>query len=324
MPGRLHFGACSLLICCLNVFVVTTAALINTDVGIQSQQQTSNSDIQILRSIHGKTYSHPLSSNQQPFLVGSQVSCFTIQLLYSAEEEHHKVMLWLHYTETASGFKRVHTISFAVKEETTPSTNNVYLEFEGSSNNDLTLQEAEFVHHATCNCLKITLKNGACVYLALPTSSSKCDISNCEPTNQRGHCTYENYDDSDSIKCLNYQSFKDTDQPEATEVATPSSNDNKPLLETDNLLQEYQDFKRGLLFSSLVLVYSSYGDDRFPLCMITYKPNETPGPHGNLYILTSGLSGDQAMVQEFKPYKLDGHNDTFKAAARITSGWGVL
>ncbi|CAN8012068.1 unnamed protein product, partial [Ixodes pacificus] len=96
----------------------------------------------------------------------------------------------------------------------------------------------------------------------------------------------------------------------------------KPLLETDIQLQEYQDFKRGLLFSSLVLVYSSYRDDPFRLCMITYRPNEAPGPDGNIYILTSGLSGDQAMVQEFKPYKLDGHNDKFKAAARIRRDGG--
>ncbi|CAN8020973.1 unnamed protein product, partial [Ixodes persulcatus] len=90
----------------------------------------------------------------------------------------------------------------------------------------------------------------------------------------------------------------------------------KPLLETNGQLQEYQDFKRGLLFSSLVLVYSSYKDDPFRLCMITYRPNEEPRPDGNLYILTSGLSDDQAMVQAFKPYKLEGHN-VVKAAARI-------
>uniref|UniRef100_A0A6B0VAJ3 Putative salivary lipocalin n=1 Tax=Ixodes ricinus TaxID=34613 RepID=A0A6B0VAJ3_IXORI len=323
MPGRLHFGACPLLICCLNILMGTTAAPKNTDVDIQSQQQTSNNNIQILRKIHGKTYSHPLSPNQKPFLVGSKVTCFTIQLLYSAEEEHHKVMLWIHYTETDTRLKRVHTISFTVKEETKPSTNNVHFEFEGSSKNDLTVQEAEFVHHTTsCNGLKITLKNGHCVYIALPTSSSKSDINNCKQTNQHGHCTYENYDNSNSKKCLKYKAFKDTDQPETTEINTPSPKENKPLLETDKQLQEYQDFKRGLLFSSLVLVYSSYGDDPFPLCMITYKPNETPGPHGNLYILTPGLTGDQAMVQEFKPYKLDGHNDTFKAAARIRRDGG--
>ncbi|EEC14845.1 secreted histamine binding protein of 21.3 kDa, putative [Ixodes scapularis] len=90
-----------------------------------------------------------------------------------------------------------------------------------------------------------------------------------------------------------------------------------PLLETDEQLQEYQDFKKGLLFSSLVLVYSSYGEDPFRLCMITYRPNESPEPDGNLYILTSGLSGDQAMVQAFEPYTLKGHSATFKAAARI-------
>ncbi|CAN8020970.1 unnamed protein product, partial [Ixodes persulcatus] len=90
-----------------------------------------------------------------------------------------------------------------------------------------------------------------------------------------------------------------------------------PLLETDVQLQEYQDFKRGLLFSSLVLVYSSYENDPFRLCMITYRPNEVPEPDGNIYILTSGLGGDEAMVQQFKPYKLEGHNDTFRAAARM-------
>uniref|UniRef100_V5GJ33 Putative secreted histamine binding protein of 21.3 kDa n=2 Tax=Ixodes ricinus TaxID=34613 RepID=V5GJ33_IXORI len=317
MPGRLYFGACSLLIRCLNVFMGTTAALKNTDVGIQSRQQTSDNIIQILREIHGKTYSLPLSSNRQPFLVGSEVSCFTIQLLYSAEGADHKVMLWLHYTEADTRFKRVHTISFAVKEGTDSSANNVHFEFEGSSKNGLTVKEAEFVQHTTCNGLKITLKDGRCVYIALPPSSGTSCVDVCAQTSERGRCTYETYDISKSEECLKYEVFKDTDQPETTEVPTPSPDENKPLLETDTQLQEYQDFKRGLLFSSLVLVYSSYGDDRFPLCMITYKPNETPGPHGNIYILTPGLSGDQAMVQAFEPYTLKDRNATFKSAARI-------
>uniref|UniRef100_A0A0K8REC9 Putative salivary lipocalin n=1 Tax=Ixodes ricinus TaxID=34613 RepID=A0A0K8REC9_IXORI len=260
-------------------------------------------------------------STRQPHLVESAVSCFTMQLLYSAEEIDRKVILWFHYQEADSGSKRVVTISFAVNPETKAPESKLRLDFEGSSNNDLAIKEAEFVYGPdSCTGLKILLNGHECVFLSLHTSSGQSGLPNC--LSERGDCNYEAYESSDTEKCLQYVSFKDTHQSGSPEDTTSSTEDNKPLLETDELLQEYQDFKRGLLFSSLVLVYSSYGEDTFRLCMITYRPNETPEPDGNLYILTSGLSGDQAMVQEFKPYKLEGHNDTFRAAARIRRNGG--
>uniref|UniRef100_A0A6B0VAI6 Putative salivary lipocalin n=1 Tax=Ixodes ricinus TaxID=34613 RepID=A0A6B0VAI6_IXORI len=317
MPGRLYFGGCSLLISCLNVFVVTTAAPTNIDVDLQSRQQTSDSDFEILRKLHGTTFSLSPSSLHKTHLVKSDVSCFTMQLLYSADEIDHKVMLWLHYEETGSRLKRVDTITFAVNPETNKLENKLLLDFDGSSNTDLAVKEAEFVSGPpSCTGLKILLNDRVCVFLALPTSSAQSGSNNCL-SKERPDCNYEAYEPSTSGKCLQYVSVVDTHQSGSTEVTTPTPDDNKPLLETDGQLQEYQDFKRGLLFSSLVLVYSSYGDDPFRLCMITYHPNEEPKPDGNLYILTSGLTGDQAMVQAFKPYTIKGHDDKFKTAARI-------
>uniref|UniRef100_V5HDA0 Putative secreted histamine binding protein of 21.3 kDa n=1 Tax=Ixodes ricinus TaxID=34613 RepID=V5HDA0_IXORI len=320
MPYSAYCGAWRLLISCLGVFAVTTAAPRNISVDIQPRQSTTDQSLKILSDIHGKTYALSISQTPRSYLVESTVSCFTLQLLYSLEEADHIVMLWLHYTEASSGLKRVDTISFTVKETTGSSTNKLLFDFVGSSKNDLTFKEAEFVHHpASCNSLKITFKNGGCVYLALPTSSGKSGVSNCVPNEERESCNYEIYDDSVSEQCLNYESVIDNSESGSTKVTAESSDNNQPLLETDPQLQQYQDFKRGLLFSSLVLVYSSYALDPFRLCMITYRPNEKPSPDGKLYILTSSTSFDnsRAMVQTFNPYKLDYHNETYKAAARL-------
>uniref|UniRef100_A0A0K8R545 Putative salivary lipocalin n=1 Tax=Ixodes ricinus TaxID=34613 RepID=A0A0K8R545_IXORI len=293
-----------------------TAAPRNINGKIQPRKLTTDELLKVLRDVHGKTYVLRFSQTQNSYVVGYTVTCFTIQLLYSAEETADKVMLWLHYTQAQSNLKRVDTISFAVKERET-SSNKLRFDFEGSSKNDLTLKEAEFVHRPpSCNSLKITFKNRGCVILALPTSSSKSDVNNCVPPDERGSCIYESYENSESEKCLNYESFEDKHQSEITDVTIPTAV-NQPLLETDAQLQQYQDFKRGLLFGSLVLVYSSYEQDPFRLCMITYHPNKAPGPHGKLYILTSGLTADKAMVQTFNPYRLSYHSETYKTAARL-------
>uniref|UniRef100_V5H8E1 Putative secreted histamine binding protein of 21.3 kDa n=1 Tax=Ixodes ricinus TaxID=34613 RepID=V5H8E1_IXORI len=288
-----YFGAWRLLTSCLGVFVVTTAAPRNINLDIQPRQETSDATLKILHDIHGKTFAFPLSSTKKPLLVDSTVSCFTIQMLYSAEETDHTVMLWLQYTKSDGVSKRVDTITFAVKTEEGTSAKTLRFDFEGSSKNEITIKEAEFVHRPpSCNSLKITFKNRGCVILALPTSSSKSDVNNCVPPDERGSCIYESYENSESEKCLNYESFEDKHQSEITDVTIPTAV-NQPLLETDAQLQQYQDFKRGLLFSSLVLVYSSFGDDPFRFCMITYSSNKGPGKDGKLYILTSGVSVNQ-------------------------------
>ncbi|XP_040068152.1 uncharacterized protein LOC120841339 [Ixodes scapularis] len=310
MPRSLYFGALRLLISCLGVLMVTTAAPRNVHVDIQPRQQTTDNSIQVLSDIHGKTFALLRSKTQRPFLVDSMVSCFTMQLLYSAEETDHTVMLWLHYTESNGGVKRVDTITFTVKEEKGTSENNLRFEFEGSSKNGLTIQEAEFVYREkSCYGLKILKKQG-CVFLAL---SSR----NCVPEDEPGGCQYEAYETSIPEKCLQYTLVADNSQTGSTEGTAQSPDSNQPLYETDSRLQQYQDFKRGLLFSSLVLVYSSLGDDPFRLCMITYRPNEGLGTDGKLYILTSGVLLDKAMVQTFNPYRLSYHDETFKAAARL-------
>uniref|UniRef100_A0A0K8RJA0 Putative salivary lipocalin n=1 Tax=Ixodes ricinus TaxID=34613 RepID=A0A0K8RJA0_IXORI len=313
-----YFGAWRLLTSCLGVFVVTTAAPRNINLDIQPRQETSDATLKILHDIHGKTFAFPLSSTKKPLLVDSTVSCFTIQMLYSAEETDHTVMLWLQYTKSDGVSKRVDTITFAVKTEEGTSAKTLRFDFEGSSNNGITIKEAEFGYPAdSCYVLKIIFKDGRCVFLGLPSSSGTSAPENCVSADQRGSCEYEGYESSDSEKCLEYKLIEDSSQRQATEVTGPSPDNNQPLLETDAELQQYQDFKRGLLFSSLVLVYSSFGDDPFRFCMITYSPNKGPGKDGKLYILTSGVSVNQAMVQAFNPYTLSHHNDTFRAAARL-------
>ncbi|EEC14844.1 secreted histamine binding protein of 21.3 kDa, putative, partial [Ixodes scapularis] len=76
----------------------------------------------------------------------------------------------------------------------------------------------------------------------------------------------------------------------------PFCHSQTPLDETDPLLQRYQDFPKSLLFGSLVLVYSSWADDPFRLCKITYRPNQDPQPHGNLYILTTGIKQEPRFI----------------------------
>uniref|UniRef100_A0A0K8R5Q6 Putative salivary lipocalin n=1 Tax=Ixodes ricinus TaxID=34613 RepID=A0A0K8R5Q6_IXORI len=313
-----YFGAWRLLISCLGVFVVTTAAPRNINLDMQPRQETSDATLKILRDIHGKTFAFPLSPAKKPFLVDSTVSCFTIQMLYSAEETDHTVMLWLQYTKSDGVSKHVDTISFAVKTKKETSPNNLRFDFEGSSNNGIAIQEAEFGYHAdSCYGLKITLKDRRCVLLALPPSSGTSAPENCVSRYELGSCEYEGYESSDSEKCLQYKLVEDHSQSQATEVTAQSPDNNQPLLETNAQLQQYQDFKRGLLFSSLVLVYSSYEKDPFRLCMIPYRPNEGPGTDGKLYILTSGVLVEKAMVQTFNPYRLSYHNETYKAAARL-------
>ncbi|XP_040064360.1 uncharacterized protein LOC120838490 [Ixodes scapularis] len=314
----MHFVAWRLLISFLVIFVVTTAAPRNINADIKPREQTTEQSLKILGDIHGKTFALPRSTTQKPFLVDSTVSCFTMQLLYSAEETDGTVMLWLHYTLSGSGFKRVDTISFSVKTEKGASANKLRFDFEGSSNNGISIKEAEFVHQPnSCYRLKITSKDRGCVFLALLSSSGKSASKQCVPDDELGGCKYEGLESSDSEKCLEYESVEENSENQANEVTAQSPDNNQPLLETDPQLQQYQDFKRGLLFSSLVLVYSSYEDDPFRLCMITYSPNEEPKPDGRLYILTSGVKVDKAMVQAFKPYTLSYHNDTYRAAARL-------
>uniref|UniRef100_V5GMT9 Putative secreted histamine binding protein of 21.3 kDa n=1 Tax=Ixodes ricinus TaxID=34613 RepID=V5GMT9_IXORI len=293
MPYSAYCGAWRLLISCLGVFAVTTAAPRNISVDIQPRQSTTDQSLKILSDIHGKTYALSISQTPRSYLVESTVSCFTLQLLYSLEEADHIVMLWLHYTESDGSVKRVDTVNFAVKKEKATPENNLRFEFEGSSKIGLIIKEAEFVYHPkSCYTLKITLKERGCVFLDLPSSFGTSTSKNCVSKDQLGDCEYEAYETSNSEKCLQYTVITDN-SPSGASGVTAQSPPNRPLLETDPQLQQYQDFKRGLLFSSLVLVYSSFGDDPFRFCMITYSSNKGPGKDGKLYILTSGVSVNQ-------------------------------
>ncbi|CAN7937889.1 unnamed protein product, partial [Ixodes hexagonus] len=90
-----------------------------------------------------------------------------------------------------------------------------------------------------------------------------------------------------------------------------------PLNETDLQLQKFQDFKRGLLYGSLVLVYSSLESDAYRYCAITYYPNRGPTPDGRIEVLTTGLRSTRPMTQVFDPHRVMGHNATYRARARL-------
>ncbi|XP_042149759.1 uncharacterized protein LOC120837877 [Ixodes scapularis] len=94
-----------------------------------------------------------------------------------------------------------------------------------------------------------------------------------------------------------------------------------PLKEKDVKLGRYQDFKRGMLYGSLVLVLSSLKDDPFRLCMLTYKPNTEITSEGQIDILTS--SSDpvyRSMVQGFDAETAHFHNKTLRAIAWFYRG----
>uniref|UniRef100_A0A6B0V3U8 Putative salivary lipocalin n=1 Tax=Ixodes ricinus TaxID=34613 RepID=A0A6B0V3U8_IXORI len=94
-----------------------------------------------------------------------------------------------------------------------------------------------------------------------------------------------------------------------------------PLKERDVKLERYQDFKRGMLYGSLVLVYSSLKDDPFRLCMLTYKPNTGITHEGQIDILTTSSNPDyRSMVQGFDAETANFHNKTLRAIAWLYRG----
>uniref|UniRef100_A0A0K8RGN6 Putative salivary lipocalin n=1 Tax=Ixodes ricinus TaxID=34613 RepID=A0A0K8RGN6_IXORI len=105
-------------------------------------------------------------------------------------------------------------------------------------------------------------------------------------------------------------------------VETPLLNSTKtPLNEKDVKLQRYQDFKRGILYGSLVLVYSSLKNDPFRLCKLTYKPNSGITPEGHIEVLTSSNDTDyRDMIQGFSAETAYYHNITYRAITWLYRG----
>ncbi|EEC08074.1 secreted histamine binding protein of 21.3 kDa, putative, partial [Ixodes scapularis] len=98
-------------------------------------------------------------------------------------------------------------------------------------------------------------------------------------------------------------------------LETPLVNSSEtPLNEKDVKLQRYQDFKKGILYGSLVLVYSSLKDDSFRLCKLTYYPNSGITPEGHIEVLTTSSDSDyRDMVQGFEAKTAYFHNRTYRA-----------
>uniref|UniRef100_A0A0K8RKP3 Putative salivary lipocalin n=1 Tax=Ixodes ricinus TaxID=34613 RepID=A0A0K8RKP3_IXORI len=144
-------------------------------------------------------------------------------------------------------------------------------------------------------------------------------------------CKYENYELSEDRKCLEYEEvlrflrllrFLSSSGPNSApkvvnEATAQSSSDDTPLDERHHLLQRYQDFPRGLSFSTLQLVYSSLEEDPSRICMFMYRPNENPPEHGKLHMLTTYTTQKDFIVQEFHPETADGLNTAYKTKAQI-------
>uniref|UniRef100_A0A6B0UZ87 Putative salivary lipocalin n=1 Tax=Ixodes ricinus TaxID=34613 RepID=A0A6B0UZ87_IXORI len=77
----------------------------------------------------------------------------------------------------------------------------------------------------------------------------------------------------------------------------------------------------GLLYGSLVLVYSSLKNDSFRLCMMTYKPNTNLTTEGQINLLTSSRNSSyREMVQGFDAETARRHNNTYRAIAWLFRG----
>uniref|UniRef100_A0A6B0V2K4 Putative salivary lipocalin n=1 Tax=Ixodes ricinus TaxID=34613 RepID=A0A6B0V2K4_IXORI len=104
--------------------------------------------------------------------------------------------------------------------------------------------------------------------------------------------------------------------PVLAPLETPLINSSEtPLNEKDVKLQKYQDFKKGILFGNLVLVYSSMKDDPFRLCKLTYRPNSGITPEGHIDVLSTSRNNPdyRDMVQGFYAKTADFHNRTYRA-----------
>ncbi|KAM7300551.1 tigger transposable element-derived protein 6-like [Ixodes scapularis] len=102
---------------------------------------------------------------------------------------------------------------------------------------------------------------------------------------------------------------------------SPRNGSSIPLDERSVELQKYQDFKRGLLYGSLVLVQSSMKNDSFRLCMMTYKPNTNLTDEGQIDLLTSSRNSTyREMVQGFYAETARRHNRTYRAISWLFRG----
>uniref|UniRef100_A0A147BWT5 Putative salivary lipocalin n=1 Tax=Ixodes ricinus TaxID=34613 RepID=A0A147BWT5_IXORI len=123
------------------------------------------------------------------------------------------------------------------------------------------------------------------------------------------------------MSCLGVFAVTPAARENISKDSTPRHNSPMPLGERSVELQKYQDFKRGLLYGSLVLVYSSLKNDSFRLCMMTYKPNTNLTTEGQIDLLTSSRNSSyREMVQGFDAETARRHNKTYRAIAWLFRG----
>ncbi|CAN7996383.1 unnamed protein product, partial [Ixodes pacificus] len=78
---------------------------------------------------------------------------------------------------------------------------------------------------------------------------------------------------------------------------------------------------QGILYGSLVLVYSSLKEDPFRLCMMTYKPNSGILPEGQINILTSSRNPVyRESVEVFQAETADFHKKKYRAITWLFRG----
>ncbi|CAN8029762.1 unnamed protein product [Ixodes persulcatus] len=312
MPRCLQCGACPLLLRCLGFFLAFTATAANT-----AQEGTPVDLSKMLGAVHGKLFDYLYKNSESLILHDPPATCLTIQFLYSQEEASSFGEVWVHY-KTTDGKRHVKIIELEFKETTENKLGNtVIFKFSKSCKKDGNLKRAAFEvrERNLCYSLKTTL-NGDCFIIGLLTiSSGRPSPQDCLSTRELGHCKFEVYKISETPPCLEYEEVTDKDdvKPDIAEVP----GDTTPLHERHPLLQSYQNFTQGLLFGSLLLVYSSLEQDSSRLCMITYRPNEGPGPDGRLEILTTFTNEEKFMFQPYSPYTVSGYDAKYATAARL-------
>uniref|UniRef100_A0A0K8RFI7 Putative salivary lipocalin n=1 Tax=Ixodes ricinus TaxID=34613 RepID=A0A0K8RFI7_IXORI len=154
-----------------------------------------------------------------------------------------------------------------------------------------------------------------CYLLGLITSSSHGHPQDCLSNAELDQCKYEVSSYPKPPQCLEYEEV--TDNTDVKQDIAELPGDATPLDERHTLLQSYQNFTQGLLFGTLLLVYSSLAEDSSRVCMITYRPNEEPGPDGRLHLLTTYTNDEKFIVQTYSPYTVAGYDTKYATEAKI-------
>uniref|UniRef100_V5ID18 Putative secreted histamine binding protein of 21.3 kDa n=1 Tax=Ixodes ricinus TaxID=34613 RepID=V5ID18_IXORI len=310
-----QWGAYLLLLSCLGLFLAITATAANT-----AQEGTPVDISKMLGAVHGKMFDYVYKKSESIILNDSPATCLTLQFLYSQEETSSFGELWAHY-KTNDGNRHVKRIELEYNKNKLGNT--LILTFSKSCKKGRYPNRVEFEVQGRrlCYVLKATILS-ECVIIGLITSSSHDHPQDCLSTAELVQCKYEVFRVSETHQCLEYEQVADPTSDVKQDIEEDPA-DTTPLNERDKLLQSYQNFTQGLLFGTLLLVYSSLAQDPSRLCMITYRPNEEPGPDGRLHILTTYNKEEKFMVQNYSPYTVPGYDTKYATEANIFSEWGV-